>query len=87
MAFDVEYTRDVERTWEDARPPVAARGDAHRTRLWQSGCWDTQIRTGSQYKDKWEYVRNNPVRKGLVADADHWPYQGRVNVLEWHECL
>ena len=69
----------------DARPPVAARADARPPRLWQSGCWDTQIRTGSQYKEKWEYVRNNPVRKGLVVHADDWPYQGRMNVFEWHE--
>ena len=71
---------------EDARPPVcAAREDARPPRLWQSGCWDTQIRTGSQYKETWEYVRNNPVRKGIVDNADNWPYQGRMNVLEWHE--
>ena len=71
----------------DARPPVAARADARPPRLWQSGCWDTQIRTGSQYKEKWEYVRNNPVRKGFVVHADDWPYLGRMNVLEWHEMI
>ena len=72
---------------EDARPPgvVTARVDARPPKLWQSGCWDTQMRTGNQYKEKWEYVRNNPVRKGLVTNADDWPYQGRMNVLEWHE--
>ncbi len=70
----------------DARPPAcAARGDARPPRLWQSGCWDTQIRTGSQYEEKWEYVRNNPVRKGIVATPADWPYQGRMNVLEWNE--
>ena len=70
----------------DARPPVcAARVDARPPRLWQSGCWDTQMRTGSQYPETWEYVRNNPVRKGIVDNADNWPYQGRMNVLEWHE--
>ena len=66
---------------EDARPP----GGARPPKLWQSGCWDTQMRTGNQYKEKWEYVRNNPVRRGLVINADDWPYQGRMNVLEWHE--
>ena len=70
----------------DARPPVcAARGDARPPRLWQSGCWDTQIRTGRQYEEKWEYVRNNPVRRGIVATPADWPYQGRMNVLEWHD--
>ena len=53
--------------------------------LWQRGCWDRQLRTGESYAQKWEYVRNNPVRKGLVANADDWPYQGELNVLEWHE--
>ena len=71
--------------WKRLTTQIAARADARPPRLWQSGCWDTQIRTGSQYKEKWEYVRNNPVRKGFVVHADDWPYQGRMNVLEWHE--
>ena len=53
--------------------------------LFQRDCWDRQLRTGESYAQKWEYVRNNPVRKGLVAHADEWPYQGQVNVLDWHE--
>ena len=53
--------------------------------LFQRDCWDRQLRTGESYAHKWEYVRNNPVRKGLVANADDWPYQGQINVLEWHE--
>ena len=53
--------------------------------LFQRDCWDRQLRTGESYAQKWEYVRNNPVRKGLVAHADEWPYQGQMNVLEWHE--
>ena len=53
--------------------------------LFQRDCWDRQLRTGEIYTQKWEYVRNNPVRKGLVANADDWPYQGRMNIIEWHE--
>ena len=53
--------------------------------LFQRDCWDRQLRTGESYAQKWEYVRNNPVRKGLVAHADEWPYQGQMNVLDWHE--
>ena len=53
--------------------------------LFQRDCWDRQLRTGESYAQKWMYVRNNPVRKGLVANADDWPYQGRMNILEWHE--
>ena len=51
--------------------------------LWQRHHWDRQLRSGESYGDKWEYVRSNPVRHGLVADADKWPYQGELNVLRW----
>jgi len=50
---------------------------------WQSDCWDTQIRSGTHYHEKWEYVRLNPVRKELVEESDDWPWQGELNVLRW----
>ena len=67
----------------DAAPPNVPL--SRPSPLFQRDCWDRQLRTGESYAQKWEYVRNNPVRKGLVAHADEWPYQGQVNVLEWHE--
>jgi REP element-mobilizing transposase RayT len=45
--------------------------------------WDRQLRRGESYDDKWEYVRSNPVRHGLVAIANVWPYQGELNELRW----
>ena len=30
---------------------------------------------------KWLYVRNNPVRHGLVKDPDDWPFQSVMNDL------
>jgi hypothetical protein len=50
---------------------------------WQTDHWDTRLRSGESYDAKWEYVRNNPVRAGLVKTADEWPYQGELNVLPW----
>lgn len=32
-------------------------------------------------QEKWEYVRLNPVREGLVNTPDEWPHQGELNVL------
>jgi putative transposase len=32
-------------------------------------------RSDESLSDKWEYLRQNPVRAGLVADPDDWPYQ------------
>ena len=53
--------------------------------LWQTDVWDTQIRTGNQYDEKWLYIRENPVRRGLVKVADDWPHQGQLRPLPWHD--
>lgn len=41
------------------------------------------MRSAESYDAKWEYVRANPVRAGLVADPDDWPYQGEISILPW----
>jgi putative transposase len=51
--------------------------------VWQRDHWDRQLRSGESYDEKWEYVRNNPVRHGYVTNADDWPYQGDLNELRW----
>ncbi|PYI92836.1 MAG: hypothetical protein DME97_08450 [Verrucomicrobia bacterium] len=51
--------------------------------VWQRHHWDRQLRRGESYGEKWEYVRNNPVRHGYVTDASDWPYQGELNELRW----
>jgi REP element-mobilizing transposase RayT len=44
--------------------------------IWQPGFFDRLLRSDESYSSKWEYVRQNPVRHGLVARAGDWPYQG-----------
>jgi len=50
---------------------------------WQRDFWDTRLRQGENYTEKWHYIRENPVRKNLVSRADDWPFQGRLNELPW----
>jgi REP element-mobilizing transposase RayT len=50
--------------------------------IWQRDCWDTQLRGDETYEAKWEYVRNNPVRHGLVARPEAWPYAGDLEDFE-----
>ncbi|HSH39433.1 MAG TPA: transposase [Chthoniobacterales bacterium] len=45
---------------------------------WQHGFFDHLLRHSESYAQKWEYVRQNPVRAGLIADPDHWPYTGEI---------
>ena len=62
-------------------PP--SRNKTQKSPIFQRDCWDTQLRRGENYHEKWEYVRNNPVRRGLVANADEWPFGGVLNDLLW----
>ena len=45
---------------------------------WQEGFFDHLLRSQDSYAQKWNYVPNNPVRGGLVKNADDWPYQGEI---------
>jgi putative transposase len=49
---------------------------------WQRGFFDHVIRNSESYSQKWNYVRENPVRAGLVPTADEWPFQGEIVSLE-----
>lgn len=50
---------------------------------WQARHWDTRLRRDENYAEKWDYVVQNPVRAGLVACAEDWPFQGEMNELRW----
>jgi putative transposase len=53
--------------------------------IWQRSFWDRQIRNGEGYDAKWDYVKTNPVRHGLVNDSGYWPHQGEIHRLFWHD--
>ena len=46
--------------------------------FWQPGFNDHLLRSDESYAQKWEYVYQNPVRAGLVARAEDWPYAGEI---------
>ena len=50
---------------------------------WQKGFFDHVIRSEESYNEKWLYVRDNPVRAGLVRSAEDWPYAGEVSALPY----
>ncbi|MEN8254984.1 MAG: transposase [Verrucomicrobiota bacterium] len=45
---------------------------------WQPDFFDHVIRSADSYSEKWDYVRENPVRAGLVECANDWKYQGTI---------
>jgi REP element-mobilizing transposase RayT len=46
--------------------------------VWQADTFDHILRSDDSYSRKWDYVRENPVRAGLVAHTDLWPWQGEI---------
>jgi len=51
--------------------------------IWQRGYWDRQLRKADSYQEKSDYIRMNPVRKGLVALPEEWPFHGTMSNLLW----
>ncbi len=47
--------------------------------LWQPEFFDHLLRSEESMAQKWDYVRENPVRAGLVERREDWPYVGSVD--------
>jgi putative transposase len=47
--------------------------------LWQKEFFDHLIRSGESYSEKWEYVRLNPVRAGLIENIEEWKFSGNID--------
>ena len=56
----------------------AWRADGVNAPHWQKGFFDHLIRSEESHAEKWNYVRDNPVRSGLVSRAIDWPYAGEI---------
>ena len=58
---------------------------AHLDQLWawQRGGFHHRIRSAQEFHEKWVYVQENPIRKGLVTRPEDWPYQGTIHEVRW----
>jgi putative transposase len=68
----------------EAEPPGTAAATTPRFKapLWQRGFFDHLLRNSESYVEKWEYVRQNPVRAGLVTRWEEWLYQGEIVTID-----
>jgi putative transposase len=55
----------------------------HEEWQWLRGGFHHRIRNAEEFTEKWTYMMENPVRKGLVQDARDWPWTGRVHDIRW----
>ena len=65
--------------WKEWTSKPLHRRFGWETPLWQSAFFDHVLRSGESYTEKWRYVRENPVRAGLVSHSDDWPFSGTVH--------
>lgn len=42
--------------------------------LWLEETFDRMIRSEEDFSEKWGYIRNNPVKKGIVENEEDYPY-------------
>lgn len=49
--------------------------------IWQAEFFDHILRSNESHAEKWLYVRDNPVRAGLVTKSEEWPYAGEIEEL------
>jgi putative transposase len=50
------------------------RDQARHDWRWQKGSFDRLLRSDESAAQKWVYIRENPVRAGLVQRCEDWPY-------------
>jgi len=50
--------------------------------LWQRNFFDHRIRRDESLQEKEDYIRENPVRAGLIATAEKWHYLLALEDLE-----
>ena len=51
-------------------------------KLWQRSFFDHRLRSDESAAEQYDYIRVNPVRAGLVANPNDWPWTGSVEVGE-----
>ena len=76
-----DVTFSIER-WTDFWQDNFAKAQ-EKSEKFQTGGSHQRLRDGESYSQKWQYVRENPVRAGLVKRPEEWPYFGRVHEIRW----
>jgi putative transposase len=67
--------------WKEWTSKYACRRLGMIPPIWQPEYFDHVLRSAESYEDKWIYIRDNPVRAGLAATPEEWPYQGELHAL------
>ena len=42
--------------------------------IWQDERYDRIVRDEAEFLEKWQYIRNNPLKEGLVSQPEDYPW-------------
>ncbi len=62
---------EIQKCWRDWKRFTAKQTGA----IWQRDFFEHRIRNDENWELKAGYIRENPVRKGLIARAEDWRWQ------------
>jgi REP element-mobilizing transposase RayT len=79
--IDAKPLAEFMQSWKQWTSKRIAREVLNGGSIWQPEFFDHLLRSGESYSQKWDYVRDNPVRAGLVETPDAWPFQGEIEHL------
>ena len=51
---------------------------------WQRDYFDHRVRSAQDHQSTWHYIRENPVRAGLVETYDLWPHVWLPDRIGWN---
>ena len=57
---------------------MAANQSKAHGQIWQESFFDHLLRSDESMSQKWNYIRENALRAGLVDRDEDWPYQGEI---------
>lgn len=80
-ASDANKRGDWHKMWKSVSARRLCRKFQLTSPLWQADTFDHILRSKKSYAEKWNYVSENPVRKGLVANSSEWLWQGEIHIL------
>jgi REP element-mobilizing transposase RayT len=79
--LDAKPLPEFMQSWKQWTSKRIARDRKIAGTIWQAEFFDHVLRSGESYSQKWDYVRSNAARAGLVDDPDDWPFQDEIEDL------
>ena len=61
--------------------------EARLRRFWQRRYFDFNVWTAEKVKEKLRYIHRNPVKRGLVAEPEDWPWSSFRHYLTGEESV